>query len=150
MGVKGQFREMALSDLVDSIVETYRPDAEISGHILTKAITPDLNLIGDRRLIQQLLSNLLDNALTHTLPGTTIAVSLDKTADSIRICVTDDGPGVAADEAATLFQRFTRGEKSRTSGGQGLGLALVAAVANAHGGKVTLASPPGFGIVVEV
>ncbi len=150
MGVKGQFREIALSDLVDSIVETYRPDAEISRHILTKAIAPDLNLIGDRRLIQQLLSNLLDNALTHTLPGTTIAVSLDKTADSIRICVTDDGPGVAADEAATLFQRFTRGEISRTSGGHGLGLALVAAIANAHGGKVTLASPPGFGIVVEV
>lgn len=150
MAVKTQFREMALSDLVDSIVETYRPDAEISGHILTKAIAPDLSLIGDRRLIQQLLSNLLDNALTHTPPGTTIGVSLEKPADHIRIGVTDNGPGVAANEAATLFQRFTRGEKSRTSGGHGLGLALVAAIANAHGGKVVLNSPPGFGITIEM
>jgi len=150
MGVKGQFREMALSELVDSIVETYRPDAETSGHTLTKVIAPNLNLVGDRRLIQQLLSNLLDNALTHTQSGTTIAVSLDKPADLIRICVTDNGPGVTSDEAATLFQRFTRGEKSRTSGGHGLGLALVAAIANAHGGKVALASPPGFGVIVEM
>ena len=150
MGVKAQFREMALSALVDNIVETYRPDAETSGHDLIKTIAPDLSLVGDRRLVQQLLSNLLDNALAHTPSGTTIAVSLDKRADRIRICVTDDGPGVSPDEAATLFQRFTRGEKSRTSGGHGLGLALVAAIANAHGGKVMLASPPGFGIIVEM
>ncbi len=150
MGVKAQFREMALSALVDNIVETYRPDAETSGHDLIKTIAPDLSLVGDRRLVQQLLSNLLDNALAHTPSGTTIAVSLDKRADRIRICVTDDGPGVSPDEAATLFQRFTRGEKSRTSGGHGLGLALVAAIANAHGGKVMLASPPGFGIIVEI
>ena len=150
MGVKAQFREMPLSELVDSIVETYRPDAEISGHTLDKAIEPNLNLVGDRRLIQQLLSNLLDNALAHTPAGTTISVALDKPGKQTRIVVADDGPGVAPEETASLFQRFTRGEGSRTSDGHGLGLALVTAITTAHGGRVRLKSPPGFTITVEL
>lgn len=149
MGVKAQFREMPLSELVDSIVETYRPDAEISGHILNKAIEPNLKLVGDRRLIQQLLSNLLDNALAHTPAGTTISVALDKPGEHTRIVVADDGPGVAPEETANLFQRFTRGQRSRTSDGHGLGLALVAAITAAHGGKLKLTSNPGFEITVE-
>ena len=150
MGVKAQFREMPLSELVDSIVETYRPDAEISGHTLDKAIEPNLNLVGDRRLIQQLLSNLLDNALAHTPAGTTISVALDKPGKQTRIVVADDGPGVAPEETASLFQRFTRGEGSRTSDGHGLGLALVTAITTAHGGRVRLKSPPGLTITVEL
>jgi signal transduction histidine kinase len=150
IGVKAQFREMPLSELVDSIVETYRPDAEISGHTLNKAIEPNLKLVGDRRLIQQLLSNLLDNALAHTPAGTTITVMLDKPGDHSRIVIADDGPGVAPEETSNLFQRFTRGQRSRTSDGHGLGLALVAAIATAHGGKLTLTSNPGFEIKVEL
>ena len=149
MGVRAQFREMALSELVDNIVETYRPDAETSGHILTKWVAPNLTLVGDRRLIQQLLSNLLDNTLAHTPAGTTIQVSLAKVGNHTQIVIADDGPGVAAEETANLFQRFTRGQRSRTSGGHGLGLALVAAISTAHGGTVKLTSPPGFKIKVE-
>jgi hypothetical protein len=150
MGVKAQFREMPLSEVVESIVETYRPDVEISGHILEKAIEPNLQLAGDRRLIQQMLSNLLDNVLAHTPAGTTISVSLKRIDDQTRIVVADDGPGVTPEETANLFQRFTRGQHSRTGNGHGLGLALVAAIAAAHGGKARLASNAGFEITIDL
>ena len=107
-------------------------------------------MLGDRRLIQQLLSNLLDNTLAHTPAGTTILVSLAKASNNIQIVVADDGPGVAPEETANLFQRFTRGQRSRTSSGHGLGLAIVAAISTAHGGTVKLTSPPGFKITVEL
>lgn len=150
MGVQAHFRELPLSELVDSVIETYRPDAETSGHILNKAVEPNLKLVGDRRLIQQMLSNLLDNALAHTPAGTTISVSLKRIDDQTRIVVADDGPGVTPEEAATLFQRFTRGQQSRTGNGHGLGLALVAAIAAAHGGKARLASNPSFEVTIDL
>jgi signal transduction histidine kinase len=105
--------------------------------------------MGDRRLLQQLVTNLLDNALRHT-PGTTVRVELERDDAIARLTVADDGHGVAPEDASRLFQRFARAERSRSSEGHGLGLALVAAVATAHRGTVSLLAPPGFGVVVEL
>lgn len=150
LGLRAQFGTVALSNLVDGIVETYRPDMDVGGHILVSNIEPDLTLAGDRRLLQQLLSNLLDNALAHTPPGTTVTVSLSRqSTNDARLTVADDGPGVAGD-VTKLFERFTRDERSRTTVGHGLGLALVAAITAAHGGKARIKPPPGFSVTVEL
>jgi signal transduction histidine kinase len=88
--------------------------------------------------LHRLVINLLENALRHTPPGTEVQLSTRRTSDGlIELVVEDNGPGVPADLAATLFERFVRGAGDR-GGSFGLGLAIVKAVANSHGGSVTL------------
>ena len=147
---RSHFGEVALDQLADGLAETYRPDMEARGHRLVTSIAPDVRTMGDRRLLQQLLTNLLDNALRHTPPGTTVRVELERDAVTTRLTVADDGPGVAPEDAPRLFKRFARAERSRSSEGHGLGLALVAAVATAHRGTASVLAPPGFGVVVEL
>ncbi|HSX67286.1 HAMP domain-containing sensor histidine kinase [Nocardioides sp.] len=106
---------------------------------------------GDAQRLHQVLANLLTNARRHTPAGTTVTVGVRSAAVDGRassgavVTVHDDGPGVPAELQATLFERFTRGDASRTrdSGGAGLGLSLARAIATAHGGTLTCASGPG-------
>ncbi|MGW3094186.1 sensor histidine kinase [Streptomyces sp. NPDC001102] len=102
---------------------------------------------GDAHRLQQVLANLLTNARVHTPAGTKVTVSLETEARSVLLKVHDDGPGVPKDVQPTIFERFTRAEHRRRSdapgGGAGLGLSIVAAVAEAHGGSVELESRPG-------
>ncbi|RAJ44242.1 two-component system OmpR family sensor kinase [Kitasatospora sp. SolWspMP-SS2h] len=97
---------------------------------------------GDPHRLAQVVTNLLANARTHTPDGTTVTLRLDPAG---RLTVTDDGPGIPADLAPHVFDRFTRGDRarSRRTGSTGLGLAIVRAVVQAHHGTVTLASTPG-------
>jgi signal transduction histidine kinase len=148
LGVRKQFAEIDLSAVLDEVVELYRPDVEASGHVLVTEVDPAIPVIGDRRLLMQLVSNLLDNALRHTPAGTSIRLSLSNAAGEVRLSVRDDGPGVADAARARLFERFSRGDASRSSTGHGLGLALVAAIAMAHHGVASLLPAPGFGVVV--
>ena len=150
MRSRAHFKQLALSGLVESIAETYRPDMDVSGHHLITSIQPDLAIIGDYRLLQQLLTNLLDNVLVHTPAGTQVHVSLHKTDRCVQLIVSDDGPGAPLDETADLFQRFTRGERSRSTPGHGLGLALVAAIVASHGGQSQLSHQPGFKLTVDL
>jgi two-component system OmpR family sensor kinase len=101
-----------------------------------------LEVTGDAERLRQVVTNLLANARKYTPPGTTVTVS----AQPHGFVVHDDGPGFAAEVAEHAFERFARGDVSRTrgdEGGAGLGLALVQAIVTAHGGKVELASVPG-------
>jgi two-component system OmpR family sensor kinase len=100
---------------------------------------------GDGQRLHQVLANLLANARRHTPAGTTVTVSVVAAPDAVRLSVHDDGPGVPAELQGDVFERFTRGDASRTrdSGGAGLGLSLARAIAEAHGGTLTLASVPG-------
>jgi two-component system OmpR family sensor kinase len=100
---------------------------------------------GDTARLHQIVANLLGNARVHTLPGTTVLTSLTREPGRVRLSVRDDGPGVPAEQQATVFQRFARGDsaRTRTGGSTGLGLSIVAAVAGAHGGSVELTSKPG-------
>ncbi len=149
MSARAHFTDVALSTLVADLAEVYRPATEASGHLLATAIEPELSIHGDRRLLQRLLSNLLDNAIAHTPAGTTVTVALEPIGTSVRLSVTDDGPGVSPETAATLFQRFTRGDSSRSTSGHGLGLAMVSAIVAAHGGSLAVRPSPGFAITVE-
>jgi two-component system, OmpR family, sensor kinase len=103
---------------------------------------------GDEYRLRQVLANLLGNAGRHTPAGTTVTVALaepDPAAGTVVLSVTDNGPGIPADLQPGLFERFVRGDASRShaTGGTGLGLAIVDAVTAAHGGNVGVTSRPG-------
>lgn len=148
MNARTHFRDVDLSGLVAELAETYRPAMDTSGHILKTAIMPDVTMTGDRRLLQRLLTNLLDNAILHSPAGTNVAVSLNRIADTIHLNVTDDGSGVTENEAQMLLHRFARADRSRSTPGHGLGLALVAAIAGVHGGLIRISPRPGFGVLI--
>ena len=100
---------------------------------------------GDAARLHQVLTNLLANARTHTAPGTTVTLSLSVDSRGAVVKVTDDGPGIPADLQSEVFERFARGDtsRSRKAGSTGLGLAIVAAVVKAHDGSIELRSVPG-------
>jgi two-component system OmpR family sensor kinase len=117
-------------------------------------------VIGDEARLRQVLANLVGNALQHTPAGTAVTVRVatspaagDRRA-SVRLEVTDAGPGLPEADAARVFERFFRADpaRSRDEGGTGLGLAIVAALVAGHGGTVRLESSPGAGatFIVEL
>ncbi len=140
-----------LSALLEDMAETYRPDFEATGHHLATDIAPGLHVEGDRRLLAQAVSNLLENSLRHTPEGTTATLSARTTRDAIEVTLKDDGPGAPSTDAERLFQRFARAETSRSTDGHGLGLALVRAIAVGHGGNAILSgSGSGFGVTIRL
>jgi two-component system OmpR family sensor kinase len=102
---------------------------------------------GDEHRLRQVLANLMSNAGSHTPPGTTVTVALTGPGRDagVVLSVTDDGPGIPPDLQPGLFERFVRGDSSRShaAGSTGLGLAIVDAVTAAHGGTVGVTSRPG-------
>jgi len=100
---------------------------------------------GDAQRLHQVLANLLSNARTHTPPGTTVTTGLSTSDEEAVLTVTDDGPGIPEHLQPEIFERFARGDssRSRAAGSTGLGLAIVAAVVQAHGGEVGVDSKPG-------
>ena len=146
MAARAHFQTVDLSTVVTDMAEAYRPSMEASGHEVVTDIALGVTMPGDRRLLQQMITNLLDNAVQHTPEGTVVRISLGCADDSIRLAVSDNGPGVASGQIDALFNRFTRADGSRSTPGHGLGLALVAAVVAAHGGKAKISSGPGFSV----
>jgi two-component system sensor histidine kinase BaeS len=106
--------------------------------------TPPLELVADASRLQQLFSNLLENAVRYTDPNGVVRVSATAERDELRIEFIDSGPGVSASQLPRLFERFYRGEASRnrTSGGAGLGLAICHSIALAHGGSLSADHSP--------
>ncbi|MEG0029113.1 MAG: ATP-binding protein, partial [Aurantimicrobium sp.] len=104
-----------------------------------------LEVIGDQARLHQVVVNLLANARVHTPAGSTVQVVLEKHDENVLLKVIDNGPGIPQEQMPELFERFTRGDASRTraTGSTGLGLAIVNAVVQAHHGTVTVTSEPG-------
>jgi two-component system OmpR family sensor kinase len=107
---------------------------------------------GDDTRLRQALGNLVRNALVHTPPETPIEVGVGADDGVARVTVSDHGPGLGSDDAKRVFEPFYRADpsRSRDSGGVGLGLSIVAAVAGAHGGHVTVKDTPGGGATFEL
>jgi two-component system OmpR family sensor kinase len=123
-------------------------DSRIAGpdHLWRLDVPPDpVTITGDTQRLHQVLANLLANARTHTPAGTTVITSVRALPDRVLLTVADDGPGIPAELMPEIFERFSRGERSRSraAGSTGLGLAIVAAVVAAHRGTVEVTSAPG-------
>ena len=97
-----------------------------------------MEVTGDRSLLGQVLTNLIENALRHTPSGTGIDIGLDKMNGRIVLAVSDHGPGVPEDERDLVLRRLYRMDRSRTSPGAGLGLNLVSSIAALHGAEIRL------------
>jgi len=146
---RAAFREIDIATVAAAVVEAFTPSAEEGRRSLQleRAAAPTVE--GDRELLTQMLVNLVDNALTHTPCGSAIEVIVGESRGTPFLAVRDNGLGVPADAKRTLFDRFVRLERSRTTPGNGLGLALVAAVARLHGAHVELRdADPGLHVVV--
>ena len=133
------FRDVNLSAVAESVADAYGPDAEDGGHRMAAEVTPGVSVRGDQELLTQALANLVENALRHTPAGTRIGVHVSRGCGAdVRLSVQDDGPGVNTGDLPRLVHRFYRSERSRTTPGNGLGLSLVAAVAELHGARLHL------------
>jgi len=107
-------------------------------------LTPQLTVKAARPILTQALTNIIDNAIKYTPPGGAVMLRVRRrSSGEIEFSVTDTGPGVPEEHRARVVQRFVRLENSRSEPGSGLGLSLVAAVAEAHGGRLELDEGPG-------
>ena len=135
---RADFTPVDFSGLVRTIAETYAPVAEDHAHDFTARIAEGVMLQGDRPLLTQMLANLVENAIRHTPAGTRIALALEPTAAGPICRIEDNGPGIPEAERRRVFRRFYRLDASRSTPGSGLGLSLVAAVAELHWIKLAL------------
>ncbi|MEE4541195.1 HAMP domain-containing sensor histidine kinase [Streptomyces sp. V4-01] len=143
----GRPLSLAETDVSPLVVDAVS-DARAAGHDHNWRLDlPDrpATVHGDAQRLHQVLTNLLGNARAHTPPGTTVTARVLPSGPGVRLQVEDDGPGIPQDLQRHVFERFARGDasRSRASGSTGLGLAIVHSVVAAHGGDVTLDSAPG-------
>jgi signal transduction histidine kinase len=148
---KTKFVDVELNGLLANIIDALEAVAEERQHRL-RAPNCTLNPVtvrGDRRLLNQLFLNLIENSILHCPPASDIEVELVSDPRHSVVRVRDTGPGIPPDEREKVFRRLYRLEKSRTTRGSGLGLSLVAAIAELHSAKITLAdNKPG--LVAEI
>ena len=147
---RSAFAPLDLAELVKQMRELFEPVAEEAGDDLRLGQIDKAFIRGDRQLLVQLFSNLIENAVVHTPRGTRIDLYLNREGARVVARVHDDGPGVPREEHQRLFRRLYRREASRSQPGHGLGLSLVAAIADVHGATIRLADDGLPGLTVEV
>ncbi len=132
------------AELGADIAELYEPLCEDKGLEFDAEFAKDLTVRGNREFLAQALANILDNAVKYTPAGGAIMLRVRRrSSGEVEFSVTDTGPGVPDGDRERVIQRFVRLENSRNEPGAGLGLSLVAAVAEAHGGRLQLDEGPG-------
>ena len=145
------FAPISLPDVVTEELDRLRPVAERAG-VKLRSISPE-NLpavTADRTMVSQVVSNLVSNAVHASNEGDEIRVVTERTAEGIRLAVTDTGRGIEAEYVPHVFERFYKVDSSRSDGGTGIGLAIVKHIVQAHGGDVGVESAPGRGSTFTV
>jgi len=143
-GQSGRMAATDLSALLHEVAELYEPACEEAGLAFSSSIGRNLTAFGEREMIAQALSNLIDNAIKYTPKSGHIKLEAARGRDNmVVIRIIDSGPGIPQAERARAVQRFVRLEASRSEPGSGLGLALVAAVAEVHKGSLELSDGNG-------
>lgn len=131
-------------ELAADMAELYEPLCEDKGIDFKAELIPKLTVKAARPILAQALANVIDNAIKYTPPGGAVMMRVRRrSSGEIEFSVTDNGPGVPLEDRSRVVQRFVRLENSRSEPGSGLGLSLVAAVAEAHGGRLELDEGPG-------
>ncbi len=141
---------MYLDEVVDEVVRAARVVAATRDVSITVECLESAAFTGDEELIRRLIVNVLDNAIRYSPANGTVRVALDRAGDAYAISVSDQGPGIAAEAQARIFERFYRVDTARThdgvsDGGAGLGLALARWIGHVHGGDVRLAASSRLG-----
>jgi signal transduction histidine kinase len=137
--------EIDIGAVVRDVCELFQPMAEEKNITLTIQLPERLCVSGDLRKLQRVLANLLDNAIKYTPAGGHVRMSVGAEETQVAVTVEDTGIGIPKEEIPHVFERFFRGEKSRSAPGNGLGLTLAQAFVTAHGGRITVTSSPGSG-----
>jgi len=143
-GTELRLEEVDLGGIVADAVDDIR--ASSPDHEWTYLPDPGApTIMGDPARLQQAIANLLANAKVHTPAGTAVTATVSAEADRVCVTVADNGPGIPEALLPTLFERFVRGDssRSRNAGSTGLGLSITKAIVDAHGGEITVSSVPG-------
>jgi signal transduction histidine kinase len=143
------FAHVDLAEVLRHVVEMLTPVAADGEQTLSSELTGALRVRADRTLLVQMFSNLVENAIRHAGRGASIDVRCESSGDAGLVRIVDSGPGIPAAERDRVFDRLYRLERSRSTPGSGLGLALVAAIAKLHQYSITL-SDAGPGLCVDV
>lgn len=151
VGRQAQFADVDLNVIVGNVVDLFEPACEENGQALEfRPLEANAFVIGDRDLLMQLFSNLIENATTHCPADTTIEVTIEQDQSCIVVVVSDNGPGIEDADRERIFTRFYRAEKSRHTPGNGLGLPLAKAIADMHGASLEVADrAPGVAFSVR-
>ena len=139
-----------LAMLAEITAESLAERAAERNMTIEAAADGELYVRGDQTMLSQALFNLAENAVNYGNPGGHIRIEAQEDGAYCRLRVADDGPGIAAEAQARIFDRFYQADASRSAGGFGLGLSLVKRIAELHGGSVTLESMPGKGSCFEI
>ncbi len=146
---RGEWKVVELSAMLEELGGLYLDEAEVRHKRFELQIEPNLKITGNRHLLAQAISNLLDNALKYTPDDSTIRLQAAMQADRLSLTVSDNGPGIAVDQRDKVFERFVRLEPDRSTAGNGLGLSLVKAVADLHKAELRLEdNQPGLRVVL--
>ena len=139
--MKPKYENFSISELTQDVVLKFKPQAE-KQHITIQSKLPTgiPSVEGDIGMIERALSNLLDNALIYTPEKGTVTVALEDKANIVSVKVSDNGKGIAPDDLPYVFDRFYRGDKSRSTEGTGLGLAITKKIIEAHQGNIEVKS----------
>lgn len=148
-----EFAPVDLGDIISSVVTKYAPLAKTSGQQLTVRRSPDTLVWGNETGLEQIVGNLLKNAISYTPRGGTITLTVSHVNDSgIEFLIQDSGVGISRKDLFRIFEPFYRADPSRnrSQGGSGLGLAIVSELIKLHHGKITIRSALGRGTAVSV
>ena len=134
---------LPLQEILVGAMDLFAPMAEdrrIKIQLIESAQAEKATVRGDRPKLQRVVANLLDNAIKYTPPGGTITLSIEADAAGVTLAVADTGTGIDPKDIPRIFDRFYRGDQSRSTPGSGLGLSLAQSIVHAHGGAITVAS----------
>ncbi|MDP9082434.1 MAG: HAMP domain-containing histidine kinase [Pseudomonadota bacterium] len=134
------FSRVSLTDILENMYQLYLPVTEDYGHSLISDCQKDIYVRGDAELLTQMFSNLIENAIRHTPQHTRIRIVLRSNGRVVAASIIDNGPGIDPSEYQKVLRRFYRISSSRSTAGHGLGLALVAAIAELHHAKLLLSN----------
>lgn len=143
--IKLRWEPIAAADILAEVAELYEFAAEEKGARLEVRAAPDLGFEGDRVRLRRALANLVDNALKYLGAGRSILLSAEMTEREVMLAVQDDGVGIGAEDLPRIWDRLFRADRSRSAAGMGLGLSLVKAIVEAHGGRAEAQSTMGGG-----
>lgn len=150
-GITMVFESVAVSELFDRVVARHEQAAR-EKQVTIQVVLPDeeMEVQGDGRRLEQALQNLASNALRHTRAGGRVTLAAEPGPESTRIRVADTGVGIAPEHLPHIFERFYKADPSRSAAGSGLGLSIVKAIVERHGGRVAALSVPGEGTTFEI